>query len=161
MRKELVILPDAYRKRTALVVLMITGVLGLLFWRNGVSGSNAAAAFVFLALINLGGLLSFETHISEEERKVARVWLLGGLFAIWKRVYPFESLRGVQQLFVPDNVYDLWLVGLVTASGRFLMVTYFSSRNLTAPDADAERFRAYLAGILRMPVLDVEGQDSK
>jgi hypothetical protein len=152
--QELVILPDAYRERSAVFVLLVTALLGILFWQNGVTGSSAVAAFSLTAVIGLSGSLSFETRISEAEQRVVRLWRLGGFLPVWKRTYPFTSLRGVQQFCFADADKDVWRVGLVTASGKFLMVTYFSSRILKEAHSEAERFQDYLARILCVPVLE-------
>jgi hypothetical protein len=155
MKNELVILPDAYGRRIAVFVFAIMAVLALLFWASGISGSNAVAAFSFTAVMGLCGLLSFETRISEGQRCVARVWRLGGVIPVWRRAYHFDDLRGVQQLWFADAERDVWKVGLVTASGRFLMVTYFNSRTQSAPAAEAQRFQDYLARTIGVPVLEL------
>ena len=51
MKKELVILPDGYARRTAIFVLFIVAIITLLLWHGGISGLNAVAAFSFTALI--------------------------------------------------------------------------------------------------------------
>src|SRR5207248_503732 len=112
-----------------------------LLWQSGVAGSGAVAAFSFTALIAACGLLSFETRISAAQQTVARVWRLAGLIPLWRRTYSFDCVRGVQQLWVAEGEHDMWRVGLVTESEKFLMVTYFSSRNLAQPAAVAERFQ--------------------
>ena len=156
MKQELVILPDMYARRSAVFVLVVTGILVVLLLRTNVAGLNAVAALSFTCAITFCGLFSFETHISQSAQKVVRVWRLGGVIPLWRRTYPFDSLRGIQQLGVADAQFDIWQVGLVTAAGRFLMVTYFTSRNLKEPLSDAERFRNYLASILNVPVLEEE-----
>ena len=61
---------------------------------------------------------------------------------------------GVQQLHFAEAERDVWQVGLVTASGRFLMVTYFNSPNQNTPPEDAQRFQEYLARTVDLPVLE-------
>jgi len=154
MKKELVILPDAYGKRSAVFVLAMMALLAVLFWQAGVAGSGAVAAFSFTVAVSVCGLLSFETRISERERQVVRAWHLGGLIPVWRRVYSFDVLRGVQQLHFAEAERDVWQVGLVTASGRFLMVTYFNSPDQNTPPEDAQRFQDYLARTVDLPVLE-------
>jgi len=154
MKKELVILPDAYGKRSAVLVLAIMALLSFLFWQAGVAGSSAVAAFSFIAAMSVCGLLSFETRISERERHVVRAWHLAGIIPVWRRAYSFDVLRGVQQLHFAEAERDVWQVGLVTASGRFLMVTYFNSPTQNTPPEDAQRFQEYLARTVDLPVLE-------
>lgn len=158
MKKQLVILPDQYRRRSAIVFLTLTAVLVLLFWESGISGSGALAAFFFVGMIGLGGSVSFETRIfpGEREKQVTRVWYLGGIVPVGKRSYPAVAFRGVQPRFLPEAQHDTWQVGLVTDRGRFLMVTYFSSRTLKHPYEETARFRDYLAHLLEVPVLGEE-----
>src|ERR1051326_2045723 len=156
MSKELIILPDQYGQRGALFFLSIASLLAFLFWRCGGAGSAAIAAFSFAGIVGLGGLITFETRISQEKLRFVRVWTLAGVLPIWKQFFPFASLQGVQQWYSTEGEHDMWRVGLVTSSGRFLMVTYFSSRTLKAPLEEAERFGMYLAGLLGLPVLEAE-----
>src|SRR2546421_12589703 len=123
MNKELVILPDMYAKRSAGFVLAFTAVLAALFVETGVSGSNALAAFSFTGVVAICGLLSFETRISPDQHRIARVWRLGGVIPVWCKTYPFSVFSGIQQLYFSEAQCDIWQVGLVTGSGRVLMVT--------------------------------------
>ena len=154
MNDELIILPDAYRRRTAVFGLAMAFVLALLFWKSGVSGPGSVPAFSLVLVVSLGGLLSFETRISPGLKRVVRLWNLGGLVPVWKRVYPFGYFRGVQCVCVADGEHNLWQVGLVTGSGGFLMITYFTSRTSRFPARHADRFRDYLAGLMGMRVLN-------
>jgi len=154
MNADLVILPDNYQRRSAIFIMGCAAVLALLFWAGGVAGSNAIATGCFLGMASLCGLLSFETRISQRKKRVMRAWSLAGFIPLWERAYRFDALRGVRHRLIPDAQHDLWQVGFVTDEGTFLMVTYFTSRNQKHPQAEAERFLDYLAGMLEVPVLD-------
>src|SRR5256885_919916 len=123
MKKELVILPDGYARRTAIFVLFIVAIITLLLWHGGIFRLKAVAAFSFTGIVAVGALLSFEPRIRQDQQRVVRVWQLGGLLPIWRRAYSFGSFQGVQQVYIPEVQHNTWQVGLLSTAGKFLMVT--------------------------------------
>jgi hypothetical protein len=133
-------------------------VIGLsyCFWQEGICGWPAIIWFSFAALVALLCLTLGETQFQSDPPQVFRQWKFLGFIPLWRREYSMNAFIGIQQRHVQhhEDTPNIWTVGLIGPSGKFLAVQWFSSGKIGDSNPEANEFALRLSEMTRLPLVE-------